>query len=358
MLLEAGTGTLAAAAKEEKTSLVERVVDLLTKEYHFGNFWMTGWVILIWILIVICIVLAVGCLILISDRKKQTGVLAENIQGSGNTAEPGVETEQEPEPKSISAESAGLPVVGKLHDIGMRKDQQDSFGVSDAADSELYEQKGLFAVVADGMGGLADGGLVSAESVKTCLGMFYDELGSGDAAARLLKMAARVNRNVNRILSGKTQRSGSTLVEALIYQGKLNYLTVGDSRIYLYRQGGLICLNRPHIYAEEIALEAVNGRSDIRQMETDSQRKSLTSYIGAGELKHLDRSEEGVTLMEGDKIMLASDGVFGTLTEQQMADALAMDAQQAADRMKALIQKAQKAHQDNYTAVVLEYHGE
>lgn len=354
MLLEAGTGALTAAAKEEKLSVMDRIQELLLNHYEFGSFWMAGYVILIWI----CIILAAGCLALVKyNQKNEKKILSTQQNGSGGETA-GYGTKQESELKSVPSAGGQLPVVGKLHDIGKRKDQQDSFGVSDAADLELYEKKGLFAVVADGMGGLADGGLVSVEAVRTCLGMFYDELGSEDAADRLLKMAARVNRNVNRMLSGKAQRSGSTLVEALIYQGRLHFLTVGDSRIYLYRQGGLICLNRPHVYAEEIALEVLNGRSSLGQMETDPQRKSLTSYIGAGEIKHLDRSEEGIMLLDGDKIMLASDGVFGTLTEQQMADALSSDAETAARQMNTMICAAQKAQQDNYTAVILEYHGE
>ena len=362
ILMEAGTVSEKAleAVNEEKASFLEKIVDLLVKHYDFGKFWMSGYVILIWI----CIILAAACVLGVKYCQEKNA--EKETEGTGGEVRVSVKrsevvrtsTDPEPELKSVPAPEGKIFSVGKVHDIGKRKDQQDSFGVSDAEDPELYTENGLYAVVADGMGGLADGGRVSYEVVKTGLGMFYDELKSETPQVKLLKTAVKINRNVNRMLAGQTQRSGSTLVEVLCYQGRLHFLSVGDSRIYLYRQGGLICLNRPHIYAEEIALDAVNGKCELRQMEVDSQKSSLTSYIGAGDLKHIDRSEEGIALVAGDKIMLASDGVFGTLTEQQITNALAEDALQAAEQMKDMIRAANKAHQDNYTAVILEYHGE
>lgn len=245
--------------------------------------------------------------------------------------------------------------VGKLHEIGAREDQQDSFGSSDLSDIEAYQKKGFLSVVADGMGGLSNGGAVSQTAVCTCLDVFYTMPGHKSTPDMLLEMAAACNNRINQMLCG--QRSGSTLVSAIVRDGYLYFLTIGDSHIYLYRNGNLILLNREHIYKEELALQVVNGMLPADRANHDTQAKSLTSYLGAGKITHLDRNQEGIKILPKDRIILASDGVFGTLTPEQMEEALKLPAAESALKMRDMIEGIGKKHQDNYTALILEYLG-
>ncbi len=254
-------------------------------------------------------------------------------------------------PQMTSAISTGV-----VQGIGARRDQQDSFAVSDSGDAAFYGEKGILAVVADGMGGLANGRDVSELVVRICMEEFQAK-GAENISDRLMEIAGTVNDSANRMLQRMPERSGSTMVLALVRQGVLGFLTVGDSRIYLMRGGRLICLNRPHIYEEVLALEAVNGQRSLESVHRDIQREGLTSFIGAGRLKYLDRSTDGIVLTDGDKILLATDGIFGTLTQQQMEQALAYPAQEAASRLGEGVEAAAKAAQDNYTALIMEYHG-
>lgn len=235
--------------------------------------------------------------------------------------------------------------------IGSRKDQQDSYGVSEPSD---YNQRGIVAVVADGMGGLANGRAVSSALVRALLDGFRNSDPRMNPADLLLEQAVRANAGVNQMLRG-AERSGSTLVSCVIRHGYLNFLTVGDSRIYLYRGGALIQLNREHIYQEELAGKAVNQEASLQQVRNDRQAHALTSYFGIGTLPFIDRNDEGLKLINGDKIILASDGVFGTLTQTQMEAALTQDVSAAAKTMGELILQANRPHQDNNTAVILEY---
>ena len=241
--------------------------------------------------------------------------------------------------------------IGKVHEIGARSDQQDSFFVSDDTGDG---QKSVLAVVADGMGGLSNGGAVSSMVVRTCMEVFYQQPEVSSAQDTLLRMAMAANRQINLMLQGQI-RSGSTLVSAIIKDGYLYFLTIGDSRIYLYRNGALLVLNREHVYQEEIALRVVNQADALERVKTDPQINSLTSYIGSGNLSHLDRNREGIKLKEGDKIILSTDGVFGTLSQDQMEDALRSEATEAAEQMRRMVMEADKPRQDNYTAVILEY---
>ncbi len=246
-----------------------------------------------------------------------------------------------------------LPVaVARLQGIGARDEQQDSFGISELTEAD-YQERGLLAVVADGMGGLSNGKAVSSLLVRTCLNSFYNQRSpmTGDI---LLEMVTTANHQVNQMLQGK-DRSGSTLVAATIQNGYLDYLTVGDSHIYLYRGGGLLLLNREHIYREELAVKAVNRAVPPYQVTADPQAKSLTSYFGIGRLPRLDRNCERIKLINGDRILLCTDGVFGTVSQQQLEQALSKPLQEAAETIERTIEAAARPYQDNYTAILLEY---
>lgn len=244
--------------------------------------------------------------------------------------------------------------VAVLQAQGARKDQQDSYGVSDLSDPSTYAQQGMMAVVADGMGGLANGGMVSNLLVR----VFQQGFQNGGAYMQpqdlLLDLAMRANVQVNQMLQG-AERSGSTLVATTIRSGYLHFLTVGDSHLYLYRSGVLLQLNREHVYKEELAVKAVNRYVSATQVHSDPQAHSLTSYFGIGVIPSIDRSVDGIKLVAGDRIILCSDGVYGTLTQEQMEQALCKPLEEAAKIMGDMIEEAAKPHQDNYTAVILEY---
>lgn len=257
-------------------------------------------------------------------------------------------------PVAAAYASDGAVGVAVHQDIGAREDQQDSYGVSRP---ELYMQQGLVAVVADGMGGLANGKAVSSALVRTFLDGFPQVGGYySQTADILLDLSIRANAQINQMLRG-ADRSGSTLVAALIRDGYLHFLTVGDSRIYLCRGGALLQLNREHIYQEELAVKALNQSVPMGQIHSDRQAHSLTSYFGIGRIPAIDRNDEGIKLVNGDRILLASDGVFGTLSQEQMEQALMNGISEAAKQMGDMIRTEDKPYQDNNTLVILEYKG-
>ena len=240
-----------------------------------------------------------------------------------------------------------------FQDIGARDDQQDSYGMTDISQ---YSQYGVMAVVADGMGGLANGKAVSSALVRTFVEGFGVVAAYPTCSDALLDLAIRANEQINRMLQGQ-ERSGSTLVTALVKNGLLYFITVGDSRLYLYRGGALLQLNREHIYQEELAVKAVNRQVSIQQVSGDRQSQSLTSYFGIGKIPCVDRNHEGIKLLPGDRLLLSSDGVFGTLSVEQMEQALSLPLQEAAQTMGRMVREAEKPYQDNNTGLILEYQG-
>ncbi len=281
------------------------------------------------------------CAAVLMRRKKRT----EPEGCYGQPAGPGGQGEH----TALQDGGRRVAQVGKVHHIGKRKSQQDSFGVTPAGD-------GVFAVVADGMGGLADGDKVSQKIVMTML-QDAAKVRPGQQENILFEAVAHVNREVNAMLGSAGQyKSGSTLVAVLAGKDGLHWISVGDSRIYLYRNRHLIQLNQEHNYETELLIQAVNGEISFEEARMHPKRQGLTSFIGMGELKYVDGSRRRIALERGDKLLLMSDGVYNTLPEEEMGRILeeAGDVQAAAAAFESRILECQKPKQDNFTAVILE----
>ena len=238
--------------------------------------------------------------------------------------------------------------VGKVHAQGARESQQDSFSVS----SDSLQPDGILAVVADGMGGLADGDRVSQTIVSAVMHTFVS---SGNAAPRLPELLAKAKYAVDQLLGPDgLRRSGSTIVMGLIRDGMFDYLSVGDSRICLYRDGELQQLNRSHSYSHELSIEAINGEKTFEEIRKDRRAECLTSYVGMGELKYVDIPAAPIKVHPGDVFILMSDGVFNALKNQELSAALEQNAERAAELIDQWIQEKHYRNQDNYTAVILQ----
>lgn len=237
--------------------------------------------------------------------------------------------------------------IGKLHHIGKRKSQQDSFG------TVTLQDETVLAVVADGMGGLSDGDKVSQLLVYTILSQSKNVLKEG-VIAPLYQLVGIANDAAN--ADGTiVQNSGSTLLAVWQNRNHFQWIAVGDSRIYLYRAGSLVQMNSEHTYKRELLLSAVNGDISYERAYTDEQSECLTSYMGMGRLRHIEGSIRDVELEPGDRILLMSDGVFNTISEREIAQSIIRggDVEKAAEIMQEEILKKNYSAQDNFTAVIL-----
>jgi serine/threonine protein phosphatase PrpC len=236
----------------------------------------------------------------------------------------------------------------------MRSSQQDSFAISDISNAELCESKGVFAIVADGMGGMADGSELSAIVTRTMLQYFNDALPSGRIDLDLLSMLYAANENVNQFQQGR-ERGGSTVVAVIIHDGDLYFASVGDSRICLVRGGGIMQLTREHVYAIDLDERAASGKMTWDAAFGDSQRAALTNFIGVGELERVDRNTRPLRLLRGDRVILMSDGVFGAISDNEILSAMSAPPHVSAELLQEKVLAKGYTNQDNLTAVVFEY---
>ncbi len=257
---------------------------------------------------------------------------------------------------TMNAEKGPCTVrIGNAHHIGARESQQDAFIISDIGNQALFRKKGVFAVVADGMGGLSNGALVSTTATKSLLGSFNSRNFQSDPATELLSMLGRANDEVNAVLGhAGPGKSGSTVVAALIQDRQLYWFSVGDSRISLMRGGAIFQLNREHTYGADLDEKAAMGELSFEAAKSDPQRSAVTSYLGMGRLEKIDRNVRPLQLLKGDRLLLMTDGVFGTLTDEEILSAMAFAPHESAQRLQQLILHKNKPKQDNFTAIVLE----
>ena len=242
------------------------------------------------------------------------------------------------------------PEIGKVHGIGGRDYQQDSLG-----HTRILNGSGILAIVADGMGGLSNGEQVSQQIVMDGLGYGAAMTGLSEGNP-LLGMVGQINTNVNRMLGPEgIYKCGSTLIAVLVAQDQFHWVSVGDSRIYLYREGCVNQLNTDHDLFQQWMPEILAGTRSYVEAARNPDGRKLTSFIGMGELKYVDYSRQPIDLRQGDRLVLVTDGVYGTVPPEQLADILKANPEvsDAAKVLERRIRDARMPHQDNYTALIL-----
>lgn len=180
--------------------------------------------------------------------------------------------------------------VGNINNIGKRKKQQDSFGISDVNDENMSRSKGVLAVVADGMGGLEDGAAISQLIVDTFLKKYDDQNQISNSGQFLYDSAKCSETAVEDYMSQHDVDGGSTVVAVLIKNGELNFVSVGDSNIFLFRSGELRLLNRKHNLGAILEEKAAKGEVAPDEPFINPRRNALTAYIGMGNFRVADRS--------------------------------------------------------------------
>lgn len=295
------------------------------------------------------------CAILLLLVADILGLIATSVVISRLRKQLSVEERQQAERETLTCMTNGdvngpamVIRVGKLHNIGARPYQEDSFGVTTLDD-------GILAVVADGMGGLSGGDKVSQKIVYTMLG-YGDSLKPGQMDGVLPGMVKGVNETVNRMLGPSgLYKSGSTLLAVLVRGGGFHWITVGDSHIYFHHRGKLVQLNQEHNRGQELLHKATRGEISFENVRRDPKKSGLTSFIGMGQLKYVDRSISRIPLEPGDRIILSTDGVFNALSDQTIEAVLNHnpDVQTAASELERLVLSRAIPTQDNFTAIIL-----
>lgn len=235
---------------------------------------------------------------------------------------------------------------------GGRDYQEDEFAITlltgDRADGDR-----LLLVLADGMGGYTGGKVASETVVQAFWDGFRqpatDIAASLNAGVQAANEAVRVRQQSDPVL----YEMGSTLVAALVRDGHLYWASVGDSLLWVFRNGRLTRLNANHSM-RPLLLDLVElGRMTEEEARHDPRVHQLRSAIMGEEIPLIDIAANGYPLEAGDVVVLASDGLE-TLSEAEMEALLIQHGNDAQTLVQALLEavaEAGRAHQDNTTVL-------
>ena len=110
---------------------------------------------------------------------------------------------------------------------------------------------------------------------------------------------------------------GTTAVVTAIKDNQLYWASVGDSRLYIYRDGLLRQITTDHSMVQELLTA---GEITKDEMLSHPQRNLLTRAVGVDEVLEVDSGIESI--LPGDRILLCTDGLSGYVTDDVIASAL------------------------------------
>lgn len=235
--------------------------------------------------------------------------------------------------------------------IGSRKNQEDAMSIYKKSKDEIM------IALADGMGGMSRGDEASSKTVDFMVNGFLEQerLKPGPL---LLRLANEVNSLIYGYNKASIRKShiGTTLLTVIINERKLNWVSVGDSRLYLFRKKRLTKLNREHTYNEMLLDKFCNNEISEERYRKDSNKgNQLTSYIGDETLREIDRNVKEFQLLSGDRLLLCTDGVYNTLTDLEIREILSSrNGMKQKDEFLDTIKEKNLKNQDNASLVLVE----
>lgn len=253
-------------------------------------------------------------------------------------------------------ETVNFSIGFKTHVGRVREVNEDSFAIFRRR--ELADELDALIVVADGMGGARSGDVASrivAETVPEAVQevLFEPARGTRDIARILRDAIERANARIfarqaeRRDLSGM----GTTCIAAALKGNQLTIGHAGDSRVYLLRSGQLRQVTQDH---SEVWQQVLAGRMTREEAARSKFRNSITKAVGLQQTA-VNPDLETLELLEGDVILICTDGLSTEVSDAEIARILATTPapQEACDR---LVETALRhGGSDNITVVTLYY---
>ena len=237
--------------------------------------------------------------------------------------------------------------VGYRSDVGMVRS-----GNEDNVFAEADERRGVF-VVADGMGGHAAGEVASEMAVQIVARHLLPLMSveAPDAEETMATSLREANRAIYERMLAEVDKQGMGTTASVLMLSGTQYLIgqVGDSRIYLLRDGALRQVTKDHSYVQE---QVDAGLLTPEQARYHPYSNVITRCVGANESVDVD-IYRGETL-PGDVFLVASDGLTGMVDDRRLQQILL--ARSSPGRIvDALISEANgRGGLDNITAIVIQ----
>jgi protein phosphatase len=240
---------------------------------------------------------------------------------------------------------------GVSHTGKYREENQDTIRLHEPHDEVLKITHGHLYAIADGMGGYSHGATASALALETFFDTFYG--GQASKSPNNLKQAAQ---NANTAVYQAAHRlgnvrMGTTLSAVNIIGHELHIAHIGDSRVYLIRDGRATCLTRDHTVVGDMVSMKVLSPDKVRKHD---RRSILNKCIGIQLFVQPDITRH--ELRAGDTLILCSDGVWSVIEDVEFA-ALVQDTEHLDALNHMLIETAlERDSDDNVSSISVQVH--
>ena len=211
-------------------------------------------------------------------------------------------------------------------------------------------ESGLF-VLADGMGGHPEGEVAAQLALQTISALYQKEARPTivDTTEFLSLALLAAHHQIIRYASekGMLDTPRTTLVACILQDQGATWVHCGDSRLYVVRDGELLTRTRDHSYLEQ--QNATAGRIE------HINRNILFTCLGSPTKPVFDITGP-VILQQGDKVLLCSDGLWGSLSDDEIVSHLS--AKSVSDAVPDLVDQALRAggeRSDNVTVLAMEW---
>jgi len=230
---------------------------------------------------------------------------------------------------------------------GGRQLNEDRMGYSYTRDSGIL-------LLADGMGGHPEGEVAAQLALEAMSALYQKQAHPtiDDVAAFLTTAVMAAHRQIIRYATerGMLDTPRTTVVAAVVQNGTAMWVHCGDSRLYLVRNGKLVVRTRDHSYLEQPPKGHVPTR-----MSEHTNRNILFTCLGSPAKPVLDMAGP-VALQQGDKLMLCSDGLWGTLSDDEIVAQLSSGA--VGEAVPVMVDRALERAgptSDNVTVIAMEW---
>lgn len=227
---------------------------------------------------------------------------------------------------------------------GGRERNEDRMGYAYTRESGLF-------VLADGMGGHPEGAMAAQLALQTFSAYFQKAANPlvKEVPEFLSSATMAAHHQIIRYASekGMLDTPRTTLVAAVMERNHIHWVHCGDSRLYIVRDGAVLTRTRDHSYMEQ---QAHLGRNTQH-----INRNILFTCLGSPAKPVFDLSGP-LQLQQGDRVMLCSDGLWGTVSDEDVVNELSRATlDQSVPELVEMALKRGGARCDNVTVLAMEW---
>ncbi len=216
---------------------------------------------------------------------------------------------------------------------------------------------GLLSVLADGMGGHTSGEIASTSATQA-FDRIFKSFSGVSPTSKLGASLTAANSELSLMIANNPSLDGMgcTLIGAYFNQKGLYWISVGDSLIYLFRDGKLKQINEDHSMAPLIEESLRLGKLTKQEAENYPNKNALRSALMGGDIPLIDAPENPLELYSGDVVLIASDGIL-SLSSNEILSLIAKNYSSGAEGISnsliKLIRDKKRKNQDNTTVQVI-----